>query len=172
MSNKLFKYSKLYNILKESIDWENATEFPLVTNQFTDFDVDGYKVGMKIENFPNSERDFFPKDSILYNKFDTKTFYNFGFDIDGQTEQQYKTNYKILSKILGITVKSLFSWIRKNQPEIVTIFPSGIDDRENRKKLSIYGSILQGNESELKSMGYTFDGNMGRTNYLIIKKIK
>jgi hypothetical protein len=110
--------------------------------------------------------------SILYNKFDTKTFYNFGFDIDGQTEQQYKTNYGILSKILGITVKSLFSWIRKNQPEIVTIFPSGTDDRENRKKLSIYGSILQGNEEELKSMGYTFDGNMGRTNYLIIKKIK
>jgi len=170
MSNKFIAYSKLYDILKESIDWKNAIEIPLTTNRFVDFDVEGFKVGMKIENFPESERDFFSKDSILYNNFNSKTFYNFGFDIEGRVEQQYKTNYRTLSKILGIITKSLFSWTKKNQPEVVTIFPAGNDERENKKKLSIYGSILQGNEEELKSMGYAFDGNMGRTNYLIIKK--
>lgn len=171
MSNKFIKYNKLYKILKESIDWENAEEISLTTNQFSDFEVDGYNVGMKIENFPESERNFFPQNSILYNEFNSKTFYNFGFDIDGKIEQQYKTNYRILSKILGIMVKSLFNWIKQNNPSVIVVFPSGKDDRENKKKLSIYGSILQGNKDELESMGYIFSGNMGRTQYLtIIKK--
>ena len=169
MSNKFIKYNKLYNILKESIEWENAKDIGLITNVFSKFIVDGYQVEAVIENFPQNMRDFFPKDSILYNNFNPNTYYNFGFSIDLQTTQQYVTNYKVLAKILGILTKSLFTWIKQNTSEVITIVPEGKNERENRKKLSIYGSILQGNEAELKNIGYTFDGIMG-SKYLTIKK--
>jgi hypothetical protein len=169
MSNKFIKYNKLYNILKESIEWENAEDLNLKTNTFSTFTIDGYKVEVIVENFPEDKKDFFPKNSIIYNNFNPKTYYNFGFSIEGQTTQQYVTNYKVLAKILGILVKSLFTWIKQNSPDVITIIPEGKNERENRKKLSIYGSILQGNEAELKSMGYMFDGIMG-TKYLTIKK--
>ena len=76
MSNKFIKYNKLYNILKESIEWENAKDIGLITNVFSKFIVDGYQVEAVIENFPQNMRDFFPKDSILYNNFNPNTYYN------------------------------------------------------------------------------------------------
>lgn len=171
MSNKFIKYGKLYNLLKESIEWDKAAVYSLKLNSKTNFEIEGYKVGMMIENFPEDKIDLLRKGSILYNNYNSKTYFNFGFDINGETTQQYKTDYKILSKILGVVVKSLFKWIKENNPEVITIFADGDSERENKKKLSIYGSILQGNESQLKSMGYTFGGNMG-SDFLTIRKYK
>jgi hypothetical protein len=169
MSNKWVKYSKLYGILKESINWEEAKSYPLKLNQKTNFDVDGYNVGMMIQNFTENEKYRLKKGSILYNNFNPKTYFNFGFDINGETVQQFKSDYKVLSKILGIVVKSLFNWIKENDPEIIYTFADGKTEREKKKKLAIYGSILQGNESTLKSMGYVFSGNMEGDSITIIK---
>jgi hypothetical protein len=80
-----------------------------------------------------------------------------------------KTNYRVLSKILGVVVKSLFEWIKYNNPKIITVFASGNDSREERKKLSIYGSILQGNSKELKELGYVFGGNIGGNRIVIYR---
>lgn len=165
------KYGKLYKILEESIDWSNAKTLPLELNKKTNFIVDGYPVAMMIEPFDLNYKHMLHVGSILYNDFNPNTYYNFGFDINDKTYQQYKTNYRILSKILGIVVKSLFNWIKNNNPEVVIIFADSQDIREKRKKLSIYGSILQGNENYLHTLGYSFDGNMG-TEFLVIRKIK
>jgi hypothetical protein len=83
--------------------------------------------------------------------------YNVGFDIEDNTIQTYKTDYKTLSKILGTVVKSTLTWIKQNKPEVITIMPEGKDESEFSKKLNIYASILQGNESLLNSIGYYWD---------------
>lgn len=169
MSNKFIKYGKLYRILEESIDWNKAKSYSLKLNQRTEFQLDGINAGMMIEKFDERYKDKLRKGSILYNNFNPNTYFNFGFDIYGETNQQLKTDYRFLAKILGIVVKSLFEWIKQNNPEVITVFSDADNEREKKKKLSIYGSILQGNEDELRRMGYTFGGNMG-SEFLTIKK--
>jgi hypothetical protein len=171
MSNKEIKYQRLYELLKESIDWEQSISIPLSLNRRVNREILGYDLGMMIQNYPSEFKGKLKKDSILYNDYNPKTYFNFGFDINNETTQQYRTDYKILSKILGIATKSLLNWIKNNNPDVVTVFADGLNDREERKKLSIYGSILQGNEQELKNMGYTYSGNMG-SNLIVIQKYK
>ena len=77
-------------------------------------------------------RNFRPK-SILANNFNHNTYYNLGFDVDESTTQVTKTNYKTLSKILGIIVKSTLEWIKQNKPDVVTMIPEGGSDKEFEK---------------------------------------
>jgi hypothetical protein len=172
MSTRDIKYTTLYNTLKESINYENALSLPLKLNQDIRFDVEGLDVGMKIERFEEGGEVMFSPNSILYNKFNPKTYYNVGFDIEDNTVQTYKTNYKTLAKILGIVVKSTINWVKQNNPEVVTIIPAGKDQNESSKKLNIYASILQGNEAALDSIGYYWDKSrfMGKPGLYIAKK--
>jgi hypothetical protein len=172
MSTRIIRLNRLYNILKESIDFENAQSLPIKTNTETRFDIEGLNVGIRIEQFPKEGKVYFPSNTILYKNFNPKTYYNLGFDVQDSTSQLIKTDYKTLSKILGIIVKSTLNWIKQNKPEVLTIMPDASSDREFEKKLSIYASILNNNESLLNSIGYSwdkgriFDGKLG----LFIKK--
>jgi hypothetical protein len=157
MSTRAIKYTTLYNTLKESIDFENSPSLPLKLDQDTRFNVGGLDVGMKVERYPQDGDVLFKYNSVLSNNFDPETYYNVGFDIEDNTIQTYKTDYKTLSKILGTVVKSTLTWIKQNKPEVLTIMPEGKDESEFSKKLNIYASILQGNESLLNSIGYYWD---------------
>jgi hypothetical protein len=157
MSVRNIKYTTLYNVLKEAIDFENSPSLPLKLDQDTRFGVSGLDAGMKIERYPQDGKVMFRPNSILYNNFNPKTYYNVGFDIEDNTVQTYKTDYKTLSRILGTVVKSTLTWIKQNQPEVITIMPEGRNESEYSKKLNIYASILQGNESLLNSIGYYWD---------------
>jgi len=172
MSVRDLKYQTLYNTLKESIDFDKAQSFPLTVNRDVRFKVEGLDVGVKIERFENGGESMFPPNSILYKNFNPKTYYNIGFDIEDSTTQQYKTNYKTLAKILGIVVKSTIDWIEQNQPKVVTIIPTGKDEKESNKKLNIYASVLQGNNTLLNSIGYYWDQTRFNNNPgLFISKI-
>jgi len=172
MSSRFIRLNRLYNILKESIDFENAPSLPIKTNTETRFDIEGLDVGIRIEQFPNESKVYFQPNTILYKNFDPKTYYNLGFDVQDSTSQLIKTDYKTLSKILGVIVKSTLNWVKQNKPDVLTIMPDARSDREFEKKLSIYASILNNNESLLNSIGYSwdkgriFDGKLG----LFIKK--
>jgi hypothetical protein len=99
----------------------------------------------------------------LYNNFNHNKYYNLGFDVDEAQTQVAKTDYKTLSKILGIVVKSTLEWIKKNKPDVVTMIPEGGSDKEFEKKLSIYYSILYNNNDLLSSIGYTADRGVTST---------
>lgn len=158
MSSRFIRLNRLYNILKESIDFENAQAVPIKTNTETRVNIEGLDVGIRIEQFPNEGyRVYLPPKTTLYKNFNPKTYYNLGFDISDLTTQTFKSDYKTLSKILGIIVKSTLNWIKQNKPEVLTIMPDADSDREFEKKLSIYASILNNNESLLNSMGYSWD---------------
>lgn len=169
MSNKEFKYEKLYRILEESIDYENSDSIPLKLNQIVETTIEGYNIGMMIENYKPKDIYKFDKGSILYNNFNPKTYYNFGYDVNKSTVQQVQTDYRVLSKVLGVVIKSLIEWIKNNNPEIITLFADSKSDKERIKKLSIYGSILQSRKDELKRLGYVYSGNMGG-NLIVIQK--
>lgn len=158
MSINKIKYNTLYNQLAESIDFENSTPITLKLDQDVRFKVKDLDVGVKVERFSYVSKIMFQRGSILYNKFNPNTYYNIGFDIEDSTIQKYKTNYTTLAttlaNILGIVVKSTLEWIKQNNPDVVTIMPAGKNDIESKKKLSIYASILHGNESLLNSIGY------------------
>jgi hypothetical protein len=170
--NKI-KYNTLYNQLAESIDFEKSTPISLKLNQDVRFKVKDLDVGVKIEKFDYDGKIMFQQGSILYNKFNPNTYYNIGFDIEDSTIQKYKTDYTTLANILGIVVKSTLEWIKQNSPDVVTVIPFGKNDIESKKKLSIYASILHGNESLLNSIGYYWDTSkfMGKSG-LYIAKIK
>ena len=158
MSSRFIRLNRLYNILKESIDFENAQAVPIKTNTDTRVNIEGLDVGIRIEQFPNEEyKVYLPPNTILYKNFNPKTYYNLGFDINDLTTQTFKSDYKTLSKILGIIVKSTLNWIKQNKPDVLTILPEGGSDREFERKISIYASILNNNESLLNSMGYSWD---------------
>ena len=163
------KYIKIYNLLKESIDWKNSPLIKIQTDIIKRVNIENLNIGILIQNFPKEYIDDLRVGSVLYNNYNPETYYNFGFEVDELTDQQYKTNYKTLSKILGIVTKSLFEWIKKNNPEVITIFSDAKSQKEINKKLSIFGSILQGNKDELKSIGYKFDGGYGGNRIVIIK---
>jgi hypothetical protein len=170
--NKI-KYNTLYNQLAESIDFEKSTPITLKLDQDVRFKVKDLDVGVKVERFGHVGEIMFQRGSILYNKFNPNTYYNIGFDIEDSTIQKYKTDYTTLANILGIVVKSTLEWIKQNNPDVVTIIPAGKNDTESKKKLSIYASILHGNESLLNSIGYYWDNSklMGKSG-LYIAKIK
>ena len=173
MSINKIKYNTLYNQLAESIDFEKSTPISLKLNQDVRFKVKDLDVGVKIEKFDYDGKIMFQQGSILYNKFNPNTYYNIGFDIEDSTIQKYKTDYTTLANILGIVVKSTLEWIKQNSPDVVTVIPFGKNDIESKKKLSIYASILHGNESLLNSIGYYWDTSkfMGKSG-LYIAKIK
>jgi hypothetical protein len=173
MSINKIKYNTLYNQLAESIDFEKSTPIALKLNQDVRFKVKDLDVGVKIEKFDHDGKIMFQRGSILYNKFNPNTYYNIGFDIEDSTIQKYKTDYNTLANILGIVVKSTLEWIKQNNPDVVTVIPFGKNDIEAKKKLSIYASILHGNESLLNSIGYYWDTSkfMGKPG-LYIAKIK
>ena len=118
MSTRIIRLNRLYNILKESIDFENAPSLPIKTNAETRVNIEGLDVGVRIEQFPNEGKIYFQPNTILYKNFDPKTYYNLGFDVQDLTSQLIKTDYKTLSKILGIIVKSTLNWIKQNKPEV------------------------------------------------------
>jgi hypothetical protein len=156
MSINKIKYNTLYNQLAESIDFEKSTPIALKLNQDVRFKVKDLDVGVKIEKFDHDGKIMFQRGSILYNKFNPNTYYNIGFDIEDSTIQKYKTDYNTLANILGIVVKSTLEWIKQNNPDVVTVIPFGKNDIEAKKKLSIYASILHGNESLLNSISMLF----------------
>jgi len=173
MSINKIKYNTLYNQLEESIDFEKSIPITLKLNQDVRFKVKDLDVGVKIEKFDHDGKIMFQQGTILYNKFNPNTYYNIGFDIEDSTIQKYKTDYNTLANILGIVVKSTLEWIKQNNPDVVTVIPFGKNVIEAKKKLSIYASILHGNESLLNSIGYYWDTSkfMGKPG-LYIAKIK
>ncbi|MEK6883487.1 MAG: hypothetical protein AABY22_27920, partial [Nanoarchaeota archaeon] len=78
---------------------------PLKINQKITKDINGYNLGIMIERIENENKIIFPKMSGLYDNFNPNTYYNIGFDIDGNVEQTKKTDYKVYN---------LGSFIRKN----------------------------------------------------------
>ena len=157
MSSRFIRLDRLYNILKESIDFENAVSLPIKVNTETRFNIEGLDVGIRIERFPEEGKVYFPPNAILYKNFNPETYYNLGFDIQDSTSQLIKTDYKTLSKILGVVVKSTLNWIKQNKPDVLMMIPDGSSSREFEKKLSIYASILNNNEQLLNSIGYSWD---------------
>lgn len=157
MSTRFLTMYKIYSIIKESIDYENAQSIPLKINQKVIKDINGYNLGIVVEKIGNEHKNIFPKTSGLYINFDPNTYYNVGFDIDGKVEQTQKTDYKVLSKILGVVIKSTIDWIKTNQPEVITIFADGATPKEREKKLNIYGSVLAGDRYKLENIGYHWD---------------
>jgi len=173
MSSRFIRLNRLYNILKESIDFENAVSLPIKLNTETRFDIEGLDVGMRIEQFPEEGKVFFSPNTILYKNFNPKTYYNLGFDVENLTTQTFTSDYKTLSKILGVIVKSTLNWVKQNKPKVLTIAPDSSSDKEFEKKLSIYASILNNNEQLLNSIGYSWDKGKifnGKTGLFIIKK--
>jgi len=157
MSTHIIKYTELYKKLEESIDFENAPSIPLKVNTISRTEIEGFDVGIQIERYTEEYKVYFRPKSILANNFNHNAYYNLGFDVDDSTTQVTKTNYKTLSKILGIIVKSTLEWIKQNKPDVVTMIPEGGSDKEFEKKLSIYYSILYNNKDLLSSIGYIVD---------------
>ena len=157
MSTHIIKYTKLYKKLEESIDFENAKAIPLTVDKVSRTNIEGLDVGIGLEKFPEGYEVYFRPNTILRNKFNTQGYYNLGFDIDESTTQVQKSDYKTLSRVLGVVVKSTLEWIKKNKPDVVTMIPEGGSDKEFEKKLSIYFSILYNNKDLLSSIGYTVD---------------
>ena len=163
MSTHILKYTKLYKKLEESIDFENAPAISLNVNNISRRKIEGFDVGIQIEKYTEDHKPYFRPGSILYNNFNHNKYYNLGFDVDEAQTQVAKTDYKTLSKILGIVVKSTLEWIKKNKPDVVTMIPEGGSDKEFEKKLSIYYSILYNNNDLLSSIGYTADRGVTST---------
>jgi hypothetical protein len=173
MSSKSLGHYKIYSKLKESIDFENATSIPLKINIRSVLEVEGLELGIMVEQFTDDNIGVFKEGTILYNEFDPKTYYNLGFDINESTNQTKKTNYKTLSKVLGIVVKSTLNWIKSKNPQVITIIPGGSNQKEFNSKLSIYASILENNKSYLDNIGYSWDYYQFTTGKgLYIRKIK
>lgn len=161
MSTHILKYTELYKKLEESIDFENAPTLPLKVNNIIRTEIEGLDVGIMLEKFPEGYELYFRPNTILRNKFNPEEYYNLGFDIDESTTQVKKSDYKTLSKILGVVVKSTLGWIKQNKPHVITMIPEGASDKEFEKKLSIYYSILYNNKNLLSNIGYVVD--KGRT---------
>lgn len=158
MSNKVLKYKKLYEFLEESIDFRSSEGVPLSTNSRSEIEVEGKQLGIEVEDIRPSNLDsLFRKGTNLYNRYIPGQYFNVGFDINDFTTQQEKTDYHTLAKILGIVVKSIFTWIKENEPDVVTIFADGSTEQESRKKLVIYASILQGNPELLSNPKYVWE---------------
>jgi hypothetical protein len=158
MSNLVLKKIKLEQIaakLTEGVDLENVQPLPLSLNQRTTFQYNGTTYGMMIEPHDNNSRDWLPKtvpsDEVLVG------YYNFGFDYEGFTQRQVKQSYKDLAQPLAVIVKSLIEWIRRNQPEMVTLYADGATPEERKKKLNLYVSLLNRESSLLNGLGYTWD---------------
>lgn len=154
MSNKTNIHLQLYNSLKESIDFENARDLNLRTDVVEKIRIKGMKVEIAIFKLRNT--DLFKEDSILYNKFNDK-YYSLGFAVEDSETQVTKTDYRTLARILGIIAKSTLEWVKKNNPDVILVGPSGASKREINKKLSIYTSILERNRSLMDSLGYFWD---------------
>jgi hypothetical protein len=157
MSTHIIKYTELYKKLEESIDFENAKAIPLNVDKRSRANIEGLNVGIELERFPEGYELYFRPNTILRNKFNNKGYYNLGFDIDESTTQVQKSDYKTLSKILGVVVKSTLEWIKQNKPDVITMIPEGGSDKEFEKKLSIYYSILYNNKDLLTNIGYVVD---------------
>lgn len=157
MSTHRLRYTELYRNLEESIDFENAKAITLAADTTARIEIEGMSVGVRIEQFSEHHHDYFARNSVLANNFNWKTYFNLGFDIGGATTQTAKTNYGTLAKILGVVAKSTLEWIKKEDPDVVTITADATSDREFGKKLSIYYSILYNNKGLLGSMGYVAD---------------
>jgi len=173
MSTYYTKYFTLYNQLKESIDFETAPSLPLRVNRDTRFEVDGINVGIMIQSYEEGAESMFSPGSILYQKYNPDTYFNIGFDIEESNTQIYKTDYRTLARILAIVVKSTLQWVKENKPEVLTIVPIGGSEKEARKKLHIYSSILQSKESILNNLGYYWDRAlfMNKPGIYIAKKV-
>lgn len=156
MSTGILKHLQLYEQLSEAIDFENAPALPLQVNTPTQTTITGLNLGMQIERFSKTYKPCFRTGTTLYDKFNNN-YYNVGFDIDDSTVQVQKTDYKALAGVLGVVVKSTLRWIKENNPDVLTVMPTAGTPREFNKKLSIYASILQKNQTLLDNLGYTWD---------------
>lgn len=173
MSTRTLKHLQLYEQLSEAIDFENASAVPLRVNAPTRTTIGGLDLGMQIERFPKSYKNYFRSGTTLYDKFN-KNYYNIGFDIDQSNVQVQRTDYKALASVLGVVVKSTLEWVKENGPDVLTVMPTAGTPREFDKKLSIYAAILEKNQAMLDSLGYTWDYyrfNSGKGVYIAKKEL-
>jgi hypothetical protein len=77
--------------------------------------------------------------------------------MDYNTNRIRKQTYKELAKPLAIIVKSLINWIENNDFEFLLLFSDSENNDEKRKKISLWGAILNREKLKLKSLGYFWD---------------
>ena len=155
MSTRIILLEQISNLLGESIDIDKVDAIPLKLNSRVTFPHGGREYGMLLQNIGEGNKHIFPNSFNLPQRMDG--YYNFGFDVNGQTIVQKKESYKEIAKPLSIIVKSLLNWVKVNQPILVTVFPDGGNNEEKEKKVNIYGSILHRETSRINNMGYTWD---------------
>ena len=155
MSTRIILLEQISNLLGESIDIDKVNAVPLKLNNRTTFTYGGYEYGMLIQNIGDGNKNIFPNSFNLPTLMDG--YYNFGFDVNGQTIARKRESYKEIAKPLSIVVKSLLNWMAINKPILVTAFPDGGNNEEKEKKVNIYGAILHRETPRINNMGYTWD---------------
>lgn len=155
MSTRIITLEKISTLLGESIDIDSVEPVSLKLNSRVTFTYSGIEYGMIIQDVGSSNKHIFPSTFILPHNM--KGYYNFGFDVEGQTVAQNKKSYKEIAKPLSIIVKSLLEWMQVNKPIFVTVFPDGGNKEEKEKKVNLYGTILHRETSRINSMGYSWD---------------
>lgn len=173
MSTRIFKIALLEKVstaLFEAVDLAKVKPETLINNQEVMFNFDGKQFGMKVEPYTEDMKDYLP---IPSNHTDLQGYFNFGFDLEGTTQRERKQSYKELAQPLAVIVKSFLTWIEREKPNYITIYPDG-DTEEKEKKLSLYVALLHREERVLNGLGYTWDFANSKKlgNIIVIKKNK
>lgn len=153
MSTTILLITRLNNLLTEAVDFAKVQPLPLKVGQETTFPSGDLEYGMRIEKFDSGSEDYLPRE--LRKVEDLEGFYNFGFDVGGDTQRKSTQDYKALGTPLAKIVASLLQWIKVNNPQVVTFIPDGSSQQEKDKKTSLYLALLVREESLLNSLGYT-----------------
>jgi hypothetical protein len=144
MSNKLFKFAKLYTELVEAFDFKNIVPVKLYKISSILYVSSDKSIKANFKEYDLEEIELINLPTQLKN---VKSVFNVGFSIDDLDSQSYKTDYKEYVAILAGVKDAIMDFIKNKNPDVL-IFVSmdrGGDMANDNTKTKLYKYALMKN---------------------------